>query len=305
MERGRPVRAACVALAACALACGSGDESKRATPAPVPEKPSARVAETPPPPPIEMPPPGEARAVRSGERYSVLSNGARLADELDVLAAEARFEIEGNPPDEVTQTELRDVSAIGALRAMLATVPFVAHFEPDPRGTPTLARVTLGAAEAPAPEPSFVEPKAERAAAAREATADDAEEPAEAERRAAVERDWEDPRDSVRLEAIEQMEPDLDRDKLVKLLGEDPSADVRSAAAELLAEGDAFGVTDPLLGALEDRDPTVVLSAVRSLEDVYDAVPDPRIRERIAALRAHSDASVRDAVADFEEWIGP
>ena len=188
---------------------------------------------------------------------------------------------------------------------MLATVPFVAHFEPGPHGRSTLVRVTVGAAEAPEPEPSTADPKGKHAATAREATPDEAEEPGEAERRAAVDRDWEDPRDSVRLETIEQMEPDLDRDKLAKLLAADPSADVRAAAAELLAEGDVFGVTDPLLGALEDRDPTVVLSAVRSLEDVYDSVPDPRIRERIAALRAHSDANVRAAVADFEEWIAP
>jgi hypothetical protein len=73
----------------------------------------------------------------------------------------------------------------------------------------------------------------------------------------------------------------------------------------VLAEGDAFGVTEPLLAALEDRDPAVVLAAVRSLEDVYDAVPNPRIRERIAALREHQDANVRSAVADFEEWIAP
>jgi hypothetical protein len=301
------VRAACVALAACALACGSGEESRpQASPsAPAQEMPSARAAEEPPPPPIEMPPPGEVRAVRSGERYSVLSNGARLADQLEALAAEARFEIEGDPPDDVTPIELRDVSAIGALRAMLATVPFVAHFEPGPRGRSTLVRVTLGAAEAPAPEASPAPPRSKHASPAREAAPNEAEEPGEAERRAAVDRDWEDPRDSVRLETIEQMEPDLDRDKLAKLLATDPSADVRAAAAELLAEGDAFGVTDPLLGALEDRDPTVVLSAVRSLEDVYDSVPDPRIRERIAALRAHSDANVRAAVADFEEWIAP
>jgi hypothetical protein len=282
-----------------ALACGP-DESARSPaeppPAPATPAPPARPA---PPPAIELPPPGEARAVGSGGRYAFASNGATVADALDALAAEARFAVQGEPGGDGapgTRLELRDASALDALRAILAGEAFVAHFERDAQGAVTLARVTLGAA---APAAEAAPPAAEPAA---DAPPEDAE---DAERRAAIERDWQDARDSVRLEAIDAMEPDADVEKLGAMVRADPSAEVRAAAAEVLSEGDAFAVTEPLLAALDDRDPAVVLAAVRSLEDVYDAVPNPRIRERIAGLREHQDASVRSAVSDFEEWIAP
>ena len=117
-------------------------------------------------------------------------------------------------------------------------------------------------------------------------------------------RQWNDPRASVRLEAIERMDPEgEDRARLETLLREDESPEVRIAAAEALAEGDAFQVMEPLLGALGDPDPSVVAAAVRGLEDVYADAPNPRIRERVAELREHRDPGVREAVANFEEWI--
>jgi hypothetical protein len=291
-----------------ALACGPGEGEERAaktTDAPASPAAPARPA---PPPAIELPPPGEARAVRSGDRYTFASNGAPTADALEALAAEARFEIEGGPAGAGApgaRIELRDVGAIEALRVILAQEPWIAHFAPDASGQVTLARVRVGAptaSAAPERPPRTAPRSAPDGPAPHEAPDED---PAEADRRAAVARDWQDARDSVRLEAVDAMEPDLDGEKLAALLRADPSPEVRAAAAEVLSEGDAFTVTEPLLGALEDRDPSVVLAAVRSLEDVYDAVPNPRIRERIAALREHQDANVRAAVADFEEWIAP
>ena len=117
-------------------------------------------------------------------------------------------------------------------------------------------------------------------------------------------RDAEDPDADVRLGAVESMEPDAgDRTRLERMLRDDPSPEVRAAAAEQLAEGDPFDATASLLGALADADPAVVEAAVRALEDVYDEAPDPRIRESIGVLREHRDADVREAVEEFEGWI--
>ena len=300
MNRAAPL----LALAFFALACGRDDAGEHAPSAPLAAAPRATAEHPAPPPAIELPPPGEARAVRSGERYAFASNGAPTADALDALAAEAHFEVEGEPGGAGApgpRLELRDVGALVALRAILAEEAWVAHFAPDAAGHATLARVSVGApaASAAPEEPSRATPEQPTPHAS------PPEDEAEADRRAAVERDWQDARDSVRLEAVDAMEPDLDGEKLAALVRADPSPEVRAAAAEVLSEGDAFTVTEPLLGALDDRDPSVVLAAVRSLEDVYDAVPNPRIRERIAALREHQDANVRAAVADFEEWIAP
>jgi hypothetical protein len=301
-------RAALLVTLFLALACGRDDAGERATSAPRAAAAQAAAQRPAPPPAIELPPPGEARAVRSGERYAFASNGAPTADALGALAAEAHFEVEGEPAGAGApgaRLELRDVGALDALRAILAEEAWVAHFAPDAAGHATLARVRVGA---PAPSAAPEEPPRGAAGHTPEPPAPHASPPedeAETDRRAAVERDWQDARDSVRLEAVDAMEPDLDAEKLAALVRADPSPEVRAAAAEVLSEGDAFSVTEPLLGALEDRDPSVVLAAVRSLEDVYDAVPNPRIRERIAALREHQDANVRAAVADFEEWIAP
>jgi hypothetical protein len=303
-------RAALLVTLPLALACGCGDDARKgARPAPVPS--TAPAAPAPraeaPMPAIELPPPGEARAVRNGARYALASNDAPAGDALAALADEAGFAIEGelSEPDARTgRIELRDVTALAALRAVLAGEEYVAHVEPQGSGGSTLSRVTIGPAATP---PAAAEPAPAPDARARRDAAPpgDEESPGEAERRALVDRDWQDPRDSVRLEAMEQMEPELDRDKLAELLRADPSPEVRAAAADLLAESEPFAATEPLLAALGDRDPAVVLAAVRSLEDVYDAVPNPRIRERVAALREHGDPSVRAAVADFEEWIAP
>jgi len=296
------------AIAAVAPGCGTREDDVRGAASPTPSVPVTRPVPDAPPPAIELPPRGEARAVRSGDRYTFVSNGAPPGEALDALAAEARFAVEGEPPDAETAPapiDLRDVSALDAVRAILADADFVAHFEPGAGGRVTLSRVSLGTPDAAPPEapaeraaPGDAEPGEVEPAFPREA-------PAEAERRAAIERDWQDARDSVRLEALDAMDPDLDRDKLETLLRADPSAEVRAEAADALADADAFAATEPLLAALDDRDPAVVLAAVRSLEDVYDAVPNPRIRERLATLRDHQDAGVRAAVADFDDWIAP
>jgi hypothetical protein len=319
------IRLAAILLLSALFGCG-----ERASD-PAPRREAQPVAPRPAPAPA-LPQPGEVRASRQGERYTLLAREVAPQAALAEFAALAGFRVEPEAnalPEGALRLELRDVPVGEALRAILRGVPFDVHFEfADGDLSPersfagraiVLSRVTIGGhatradrREAPAARDPHERALAERTGEAEDREADaerarlrDEAESRERERAAAVERDWRDARAGVRLEAIGQMEPyeEDDRMRLATLLRDDPSAEVRAAAAERLAEGNPFAVTDPLLGALEDLDPQVVAHAVSSLEDVYAEAPDPRIRERVTALRQHRDAGVREAVASFEEWL--
>jgi len=321
------MRLAAALVLSALLGCGE----RAPDPAPPRETPPA--ARHPAPAPA-LPQAGEIRASRQGERYTLLASEvaphAALA-ELSVLAGFRVEPAENELPEGALRLELREATLDEALRAILRGVPYHVHFEfADGDLSPArsfagrpivLSRVTIGDLSTRAPgaggealvtraphERALAEPtggaESREGDGARERLRDEAES-RERERAAAVERDWRDARAGVRLEAIEQMEPDGedDRMRLATLLRDDPSAEVRAAAAERLAEGNPFAVTESLLGALEDLDPEVVAQAVSGLEDVYAEAPDPRIRERVTALRQHRDAGVREAVASFEEWL--
>jgi hypothetical protein len=321
-------RTACSILGAlCLLGCDSGPPAPPAQPAqPAPAPAPAATREGP-----ARVQPGTARVERSGARYTVLANGAAPRGVLDELARAAGFRVEpgaaslaGAP----LHLALRDATAEEVLARVLRGERYDLHYEPvdgdlSPErpfdGRPvTLARVSLRGAPAAAAPAAAPAPPAARGGLrrrggeeAREAP-DDAERERLAQERAerehereeAVARDWRDPRPEVRLGAIEQMdvERDEDRARLEQLLRADPAPDVRVAAAEALADGSPFAATEPLLGALGDRDPRVVAGVVDALEDVYDEAPDPRIRARVEELSQHRDAAVREAVARFEEW---
>lgn len=315
----RAAAALALALGAAPLA-GSCDRAREER-APHPEAPAPAPA---PAPALALPPAGETRVERRGDRYAVAASEATPLAALTELSMHAGFRIErgaGALPDEPRTLWLSDVSLERAVAAILAGVPHHVHHEPvdgdlDPArplgGRPVaLARVTVGTlAGAAAPERADGgrggEPREGDAGArgprARElpAASDD---PAERELREALARDARDPDAAVRLDAVDRMDPDADRVRLAAMLRDDPSAEVRAAAAEVVAEGDPFAATPDLLAALADPDPAVVAAAVGALEDVYDEAPDPRIREGIAALRDHRDADVREAAEEFAEWI--
>jgi hypothetical protein len=296
------------------LVAACGREPARS---PAPAAPPSRAAESPAP---DLPPPGEARAARLGGRYSVLATDAAPAEILAALAAAAGFEVEGagGAPEAPRSLALREVTLESALASILGGVAYDVQFAPGTGAAgamPTPIRVRIardpaGAGPRPGPTPEAPRPRpppgteagAEASSARDPAALESAR--AEAERAESVARGWTDPRDAVRLEAVAQMDPEAapDRARLGALLRADPSPEVRIAAAEALAEGDPFAVMDALLGALEDPEPEVIAAAVRALEDVYEEAPSPRIRERIQGLAQHRDATVREAVAEFEEW---
>lgn len=281
-------------------------------------------------------PEGKVQITRTPSGYSVRANDALPFEALAALGEAAGFRTEhaaGAPEGAPLRLALESVPLEDALAAILAGIPHQVHYEfadgdlsPERpfEGRPVvLARVSVGALPAsrgeakaaaalPAgrrgpPPPAEGERSAKRAGREDDGERARQREEAEAlerEREETVARQWNDPRASARLEAIERMEPEgEDRARLETLLREDVSPEVRIAAAESLAEGDAFQVMEPLLAALGDPDPSVVAAVVRGLEDVYSDAPNPRIRERVAELREHRDPGVREAVANFEEWI--
>lgn len=307
------VRRGAAALGVALLVAGCGDCGPRPTSAPAPPP---RAAE-----PAPLPEAGGVRVSRSGDRYTVLASGAAPADVLAELSVAAGFRVEqgDEAPAAPLRLALQDVPLERALAAILPGVAYQVHYEfadgdPSPERPlgerpVVLTRVSVGER----PQRGEAEPGAAVPAArtAEPGERDEEREQQRAEREArdreralALDRDSRDPRASVRLEAIEQMEPDGDdRLRLAALLREDTVPEVRVAAAERLGDGDPFEVVDSLLEALADPEPEVVAAAVRSLEDVYAEAPDPRIRVAVTALREHRDAGVREAVARFEEWL--
>lgn len=311
-----------LALAGALLACGEASEPPTGQRAAQASRASAS-ARSP------LPAAGEILASREAGRYTLLASEISPAAALAELSVLAGFRVEpeaGELPAGPLRLELRGVRFEQALAAILGGVAYQVHYEfadgdLTPRrsfaGRPVvLSRVTIrepgsGAlAPAGAPDPDAraamvpVRENARSEEALERAERRDEADARERERAAAVERDWRDARASVRLDAVEQMEPEDadDRRRLASLLRDDPSSEVRSAAAERLAEGNPFHVREPLLEALGDPDPAVVASAIGALEEVYAEVPDPRIRELVTGLRGQRDAAVREAVASFEEW---
>jgi hypothetical protein len=281
---------------------------------------------------------GAVQVTRGGAGWTVRAHGASPFEVLTALGDAAGFRAERSPgaPEGAPLTiALEDAPLENALAAILAGLPHHVHYEfadgdlsparPFAGREVVLARVRVGALAAPSAAATAARPPvdpgrrgpppiAQRLRGAKGAVRENDPERArmreeadarESERAEQIARQWNDPRADVRLEAVELMAPEAeeDRGRLETLLADDPSPEVRAAAAETLAEGDAFEVMEKLLAALGDPDPSVVAAVVRGLEDVYDEAPNPRIRERVAELREHRDPSVREAVQAFEEWI--
>jgi HEAT repeat protein len=81
-------------------------------------------------------------------------------------------------------------------------------------------------------------------------------------------------------------------------LANDESPEVRAAAAEALMQSDV-GAVQPLLLALDDPDPQVVLAALDALEFVGDASIVPQI----APLLKHKDTAVRERTVEAIEFL--
>jgi HEAT repeat protein len=98
-----------------------------------------------------------------------------------------------------------------------------------------------------------------------------------------------------RLEGVALMRSDYadESASLVRLLGTDPSAVVRAQAATQLDLAEPEDALEPLMGALDDPSPEVVIASLRTIEMLADRSIIPRLR----SYQRHPERRVRVAVA--------
>jgi HEAT repeat protein len=110
-----------------------------------------------------------------------------------------------------------------------------------------------------------------------------------------------------RMKAAKQLwrEPNPDAvPGLAEALLSDPDADVRQVVASALGRIEAPSRTEPLLKALQDKDPSVIRSAMLGLRRVND----DRVIARLIPLLRHQDFVVRASAAeviDTVRWVPP
>lgn len=289
-----PALAALLAL----LACGGPEpadtaDARESTPPAAASTPSLRVSRA------------------QGGRLRVVARAAPRREVLEELARSAGFAVSADRahlPARDLDLDLEAASVEEALELVLADVPRHLHYEPalPGRGEATLRRVTVG--RLPDPESAVAAelepPPGERTSRSARRPGDPF--PSERERLAEIEaaRGSHDP--EARAFAASLMRPEDELDALLAMLARDPDARVRASAASSLGDAEggeiAFRAGEALLAGLADPDPAVVAAAIGALEDVYDLIPDPRYRGRIAPLAGHADARVRAAAASFLEW---
>jgi hypothetical protein len=292
---GRTLVLALVLLAA--HGCGRADPEPPLAGAPSATGEAAPAAA---PADAQRPPAGEVE-VRFGEGGIVaLANQAPRRRLLEALAHETGLVVvafvEGGDPDGRVTVASRGEPIEVVLARALVGVPF--SVEPLARGARQRLTVVVGRARQssePAPARLAERRRAERSEAAdRERTSEAFEgqaleqiaSPDARERAQGVE--WADIESATGFEAV------------VERLSNDPDASVRAAAAESLGAADV-GAVRPLLEALGDADPRVVLSALDSLEQLGDESTVPEL----APALEHRDPGVRERAAEVGEFLEP
>ncbi len=103
-----------------------------------------------------------------------------------------------------------------------------------------------------------------------------------------------------RIETLEELEPEGAGLALItRALRDDPDPEVRMAAATQLETSGSPQAVRALVGALEDRDSQVVISAIEALE----YLGDESTLSELERYRNHSDPEVRDAVELAIEFL--
>jgi hypothetical protein len=294
-----------LALACLALACGGddGDASVAAGQSAAGAPASAAAA----PAAASLPPTGEVRAWREGAAgVSVLADEAPRGAILAALAEAAEFALilggEAELDRPLTLRAEREPLEV-VLARVLAGVPHALDYEAEAGGGKRLARLSVGAGFATAPvasAPAPAEPM--RSPPRRELTPEE-----QRERAARAEELWatslanitssdeavrEDAATWLNVDTAEGFQAATDR------LAHDEAPEVRAAAAETLGAADA-GAVQPLLQALQDPDPRVVIAALDALEFVGDASTIPHL----SPLLKHRDVDVRERTVEAIEFL--
>ena len=90
-------------------------------------------------------------------------------------------------------------------------------------------------------------------------------------------------------------------DLLITTLANDTEPEVRAAAADRLRGAGKHAATSALLGALQDEDPRVVVTAI----DVLQMTGDPSTLPALAQLLMHPSDEVRNSALDAMELLEP
>lgn len=279
------------------LACGRGEDAGRAEGAQAPQRPAASAPET---AAAALPERGEFEVSFGAAGIVARANAAPRRRVLETLARETGLVIvvfvEGGDPDGAVTLDSEGEPIEVVLARSLSGVPFsVEPLDADGRvrlavvvgKSPSAARVPLaGRPSAPgrALDPRAQTERLQRANQLEEDALAQLESPDPRERAEGVE--WADVATVTGYEAV------LER------LANDPDASVRAAAAESLGGADV-GAVRPLLGALGDADPHVVVSALESLELLGDASIVPEL----APALEHQDPTVRERAKEVLEFL--
>ena len=301
--RMKPARAFLVAALVCAaLACGGDDgdggSTAKSGTAEAPVSAAAASAGA------SLPATGEVRAWREGAAgVSVLSDQAPRGAILAALAEAAEFALilggEAELDRPLTLRAEREPLEV-VLARVLAGVPHALDYEAEAGGAKRLARVSVGAGFATAPVASA--PAKSKLRERPELTPEERRERAER-----AEKLW-----TTSLENITSPDADVRADAATWLnvdtpqgfqaatdrLANDEAPVVRAAAAETLGASDA-GAVQPLIQALGDPDPRVVMAALDALEFVGDASTIPHI----SPLLKHKDVAVRERTVEAIEFL--
>jgi hypothetical protein len=305
-------RARLFAVLACALlgvGCGGGCSggSTKDLPAAGTGTPSVAVAPSGSEP--ALPPLGEVKAWRDGEGLaSVLASGAPRGAIVTAIAEAADFGVmigaEADLDAPLTVRVQRETLEV-ALGRVLAGVPHALEYARDAgSGAKRLALVTVGrqapavglAAGVTGPKPPVTGEKR------RERTPEQEQKRAERAQRV-----W-----AESLENLGSYDSELRADgarwldvstteglqAAVEHLENDESPEVRVAAAGVLLDSDV-GAVQPLLRALGDPDPRVVLAALEALEFVGDEATVPRLQP----LLEHKDVEIRERTVEAIEFL--
>ncbi len=248
----------------------------------------------------ELPPAGEVE-VRFGEGGIVaLANQAPRRSLLEALAHETGLVVvafvEGGDPDGRVTVASRGEPIEVVLARALVGVPF--SVEPLAYGARERLTVVVGRARESS-EPAVARVVERRRAERREA-ADRERTPEEFEGQALEQIASHDARERAQGVEWADIESATGFQAVVERLLNDPDASVRAAAAESLGAADV-GAVRPLLEALDDADPRVVLSALDSLEQLGD----DSIAPELAPALQHRDAGVRERAAEVGEFLEP
>jgi hypothetical protein len=290
-------------LVCAASACGGDDDSGSTGTTDV----GASSAAAPAAPAAQLPPSGEVRAWREGAAgVSVLADQAPRGAVLAALAEAAEFVLvlgSGAELDQLLSLQAQREPLEVVLARVLAGVPHALDYEPEAGGQKRLARVTVGAGAAPAAVASGpAETERKRRAPRPEYTPEERRERAER-----AEKLW-----ATSLANITNPDPEVREDAATWLnvdtpqgfqaatdrLANDEAPAVRAAAAETLGAADA-GAVQPLIQALADPDPRVVIAALDALEFVGDESTIPHL----SPLLKHKDVAVRERTVEAIEFL--